>query len=345
MQTRGSKNLAKSKAAEEPQPGPSVNGGVNDDDIEEQIEGLLRSAKKMKREMERLREQNSELQQQLDDRQNEETQDAKRGRATNGRHAKRKLTELEKKNRELEKANIRLRKKIDSFKVKELKREADELQGEEDDELDEVDATHQMRKLLRKISDLLAINALPDEGEDCAICMERMEPNKTSSLECQHLVCNSCLPGISKPGEDETVQCPHCRKVWSRDSVETVQFTETERWDELLECANTWGTLDAGHRGEENTSEEEASEDFIDDSEDQTSGYVAHLSLDAHSLNERYTSQSRAASQGPTTADSDSEEPTTPPNTTSNYARMASPQKRARMERLAAERDTKRRRK
>ncbi len=40
-------------------------------------------------------------------------------------------------------------------------------------------------------------------------------------------------------------------------------MTETERWDRLLEVAQAWGAID--RRGEEETSEEEAQEDFISD--------------------------------------------------------------------------------
>lgn len=85
------------------------------------------------------------------------------------------------------------------------------------------------------------------------------------SFPCQHLVCDECLPNISR-GADETVQCPQCRQRWPRDEVESVQYTESERWDALLDVAKAWAAFDTG-RGEEETSEEEAEEAFFKGSE------------------------------------------------------------------------------
>ena len=81
-------------------------------------------------------------------------------------------------------------------------------------------------------------------------------------LQCQHLMCNECLPQISK-GADETVQCPECRRFTSRDDIELVNMTEQERWDELLGVAQAWDAFDV--RGEEETSEEENEEYFFND--------------------------------------------------------------------------------
>lgn len=81
-------------------------------------------------------------------------------------------------------------------------------------------------------------------------------------LQCQHLICNECLPQISK-GADETVKCPECRRFTSRDDIELVHMTEQERWDELLGVAQAWDAFDV--RGEEGTSEEENEEYFIND--------------------------------------------------------------------------------
>ena len=81
---------------------------------------------------------------------------------------------------------------------------------------------------------------------------------------CEHIVCNICLPGISK-GADETVLCPKCRARCPRDDVELVHMTETQRWDDLLKVAQAWDAFDANTRGDLETSEEEAEENFLTD--------------------------------------------------------------------------------
>jgi hypothetical protein len=42
-------------------------------------------------------------------------------------------------------------------------------------------------------------------------------------------------------------------------------MTETQRWDELLKVAQAWDAFDAETRGELETSEEEAEENFLTD--------------------------------------------------------------------------------
>ena len=81
---------------------------------------------------------------------------------------------------------------------------------------------------------------------------------------CEHIVCNACLPEISK-GADETVLCPECRTKHARDDVELVHMTETQRWDDLLKVAQAWDAFDTNTRGELDTSEEEAEEKFLTD--------------------------------------------------------------------------------
>lgn len=81
------------------------------------------------------------------------------------------------------------------------------------------------------------------------------------SLPCEHMICNNCLPKMSK-GADETVRCPTCRKVCPREVIELITYTEQDRWDALLKVAEAWGAGD--HRREAETSEEEAEEKFVD---------------------------------------------------------------------------------
>ena len=64
-------------------------------------------------------------------------------------------------------------------------------------------------------------------------------------------------------GADETVTCAVCRKSTPRDEIELVHMSERDRWDQLLEIAQAWDRFDV--RGEAESSEEEAEEEFIDD--------------------------------------------------------------------------------
>lgn len=57
--------------------------------------------------------------------------------------------------------------------------------------------------------------------------------------------------------------CPLCRAACSRDEVESIHFTEVERWDALLKVAEAWSAFDK--RGEMETSDEKQEENFLDD--------------------------------------------------------------------------------
>lgn len=82
-------------------------------------------------------------------------------------------------------------------------------------------------------------------------------------LPCEHLICAGCLPQISR-GVDETISCPQCRQRYPREEVDLLQFTETERWDELLKLASEYASMD--YTGSDSSSER-AEEEFIDDEE------------------------------------------------------------------------------
>ncbi|SJL01832.1 uncharacterized protein ARMOST_05156 [Armillaria ostoyae] len=144
-----------------------------------------------------------------------------------------RVKQLEEKVRFLEQGRKKDKKKISALRALEAKAEAKDLVNGDDSDSGSADFAHQMRKLLRRHNDIMLVTPLPTNEA-----------------------------GISK-GADETVQCPQCRKVCSRDDVEIVYMTETERWDRLLEVAQAWGAMD--RRGEEETSEEEAQEDIIND--------------------------------------------------------------------------------
>ena len=56
-----------------------------------------------------------------------------------------------------------------------------------------------------------------------------------------------------------------CSARHFRDDVELVHMTETQRWDDLLKVARAWDAFDSNTRGELETSEEEAEENFLTD--------------------------------------------------------------------------------
>ncbi|KAF9006587.1 hypothetical protein BDQ17DRAFT_1303000 [Cyathus striatus] len=174
-----------------------------------------------------------------------------------------RIKSLENTIEDLKLSNRKFKKKIEKLRAKELKAEAAELNADGSDQ-EPGDAAHRMTKLLRRFSDLMLVTTL-GENEDCPICLERLVLNKCSSLPCQHLFCNGCLPNISRAA-DETVKCPQCRRSFSREEVELVHLTESARWDQLLDVAQAWDAFD--HRGEEETSDEEASENFIVDDDE-----------------------------------------------------------------------------
>lgn len=92
------------------------------------------------------------------------------------------------------------------------------------------------------------------------------------SLLCEHTFCSSCisrLPDVNAAQSDDApipIRCPQCRETCSSDQIELVQYTASEQWDALLAVAEEWAKMD-GMRREQETSEEENSEAFIDDGE------------------------------------------------------------------------------
>ncbi|KAK0191107.1 hypothetical protein F5146DRAFT_1047112 [Armillaria mellea] len=236
------------------------------DDIMLHVNALKRSLEKQRRKRKRLVQINQGLQEQVEHLQSgvdEQPKKAARGRPAG---LDSRVKQLEEKVRVLEQGRKKDKKQISELRALEAKAEAKDLVDEDDSDSGSADFAHQMRKLLRRHNDIMLVTPLPTneagKPEDCPICMDTLVANQCSSLPCEHVICNTCLPGISK-GADETVQCPQCRQVCSRDDVEIVYMTETERWDRLLEVAQAWGAMD--RRGEEETSEEEAQENFIND--------------------------------------------------------------------------------
>lgn len=297
------------------------------DDIECHVNALKRSLEKYRRKLKKLVRMNQDLQGQVERLQSCVNGQPKkpRGRFTG---LDSQIKQLEEKVSFLERGRRKDKQKISALRAREAKAEAKDLLNDSDSGSRSGDSPHKMRKLLRRHNDIMLVTPLPTDAEgkaeDCPICMEVFVANKCSSLPCEHVICNACLPGISK-GVDETLQCPQCRRVCPRDDVEIVYMTETERWDRLLEVAQAWGAMDKC--GEEETSEEEAQEDFIND---RTSSVSSPLN-DANTTEEEDDMISKNGEH--------SDEGANP----SSYAQSPLKVKRERLAHLAEERRKKRR--
>jgi hypothetical protein len=138
-----------------------------------------------------------------------------------------------------------------------------------------------------------------------------------------------------------------CRVQHPRDDVELVHMTETQRWDELLKVAQAWDAFDANTRGELETSEEEAEENFLTDGDGM---YVMVLLSKLHTgLKHNYRTEDssemgresdRPVTEGPS---SEPEASTPPPVQRQAYSQSPTKQKRKILEELVEARDTKRR--
>ena len=94
------------------------------------------------------------------------------------------------------------------------------------------------------------------------------------SFPCEHTFCEDCVRQVVATHglADGGVRCPVCRREADSDELEIVQYTATTQWDALLAVAASWAKID--HRPEQDTSEEEAEEAFLNDDGDPTDGCV-----------------------------------------------------------------------
>ncbi|KAF8622082.1 hypothetical protein AX15_007226 [Amanita polypyramis BW_CC] len=122
--------------------------------------------------------------------------------------------------------------------------------------------------------------------------------------------------------------CVMCRGKWERDEVMNVYMSETARWDALIDVAQAFSAMD--RRGEEETSEEENDEDFIDD----RSG--------VENASEQQKSARDPSSDLPELTDEGSERGTPERYTRHSFSESPMKDKRRRLERLAEERLSKR---
>jgi len=236
------------------------------------------------------------------------------------------------------------RVKIQRYKANEIKQEAADLEDPADHDVAE--KTHVMRKLLRRFHDLMSINVLGGD-EECSICLEALTLNKCSSLPCQHLICNDCLPQICKvdwniqstdsEGEqgEEVTKCPQCRKQTPRKDVELVHYTATQQWDDLLEIVQEWAKID--RRRADETSEEEDEEDFT---KDESTNASSSASSESSNASRGSTPESDLAVDRVKTPPLQ-EGTKSQPNGARSYLNSPSVMKRKRMEELSKQRKKK----
>jgi len=153
-------------------------------------------------------------------------------------------------------------------------------------------------------------------------------------------------------GADETIKCPGCRNICSREELELVHLDEQQRWDALLDVAKAWMAFD--RRGEQATSDEEDEENFL------TDGDGTYVNLFMSRVERLHTTQSsdltseagdprshETSSEGGrenTENDKESRHASTPPPTVClSFSESPTQLKRKRMEELAAQRSQKRR--
>ncbi|PPQ77664.1 hypothetical protein CVT25_011099 [Psilocybe cyanescens] len=297
------------------------------------IEGHLNKAqselRKFKRQIGVLQKEKKDLKSELEDAQNLSASQIP------GRKSDRRKSDDDMVWKQVDNSNLRKRvKELTLLMSKELQEEVEDLlpkKYKKSEDENEVDPEYRMRKvLLRKFSDLMLVTTIQDDmTQTCSICFENLQLNNCSALQCQHLICHDCLPMISK-GEDETVKCPECREPSERDSLEKITMTEQDRWDRLLEVAQAWDAWD--HRGEEETSEEEAEESFIDDG------------MRASEASSEVANEIKSAQVQSPCGDGNGNPPTPPPCNSRLFSESPMKEKRKRMELLAEERAHKRKR-
>ncbi|KAN0131380.1 hypothetical protein V8E53_010757 [Lactarius tabidus] len=243
-------------------------GELNGDGgLESHLSALQRGIRDLRKTQKDLSERNQRLQCEIDRLHNQadvsvQPNPAKSGGKSNALQMR--VKELEAKVRRLKKARALDRKKIRQLQLKEAHKDAEELQDEEVHGVPDVE--HEMKKILRDFHRVISSPSL-EEQEECSICVETMELNKCSSLPCQHVFCESCL---SKIGNGETISCPQCRKECNVESLEVVEFTATQQWDQLLEIARQFAAMEdrLGPDTSDEEEEEKLRDNFINDDDE-----------------------------------------------------------------------------
>ncbi|THH30343.1 hypothetical protein EUX98_g3852 [Antrodiella citrinella] len=248
---------------------------------------LRKKFRKLKNEVVDLRKKKTKLSEDLDKAREEAVENEaqpRRGKRAGPTVAslQKEVASLKTRIEEYEKSEKKHNKLIRRLEQKELKKEADDLQDSGSETLETDDSAYRLRRLLRCFSDVISANSLED-GETCPTCYEDLKLDESVSLTCQHVMCEDCFKKW-KPNEDE-VDCPKCRVKSPRDEVESVRYTASTQWDELLKVARKFAVID--HRGTLDTSEEENEEQFLDDEDSEAaarSGSVHSEQAEAHPL-------------------------------------------------------------
>ncbi|KAF8165547.1 hypothetical protein B0H34DRAFT_689525 [Crassisporium funariophilum] len=312
------------------------------DKLEGHIEQVQVGVRNLKRQLKSLQNENDGLKFELESAKAASVSRKRREHSPSEdlKSAELRIKILERTVKDLQTENSKQKRRLDKYKAKQLRAEAEDLKlgklHREDSGEDELDAESRMRKLLRKFSDLMLASTLPDDlSDECPICFDNLIPKETSAFPCQHTVCNTCFPSISK-GADETVQCPVCRARHPRDEVELVHMLERDRWDQLLVVAQAWDAFDV-HRGAQATSEEEAEENFLTDG-DGTSSSGTGQELEAMAQDTSSEIEIESVS-----VRSPRDPSTPPPGQGRSYSESPMKEKRKMLEQLAEVRASKRR--
>ncbi|PPQ66582.1 hypothetical protein CVT26_009482 [Gymnopilus dilepis] len=343
MPTTRARRPASNRKERTPEAGPSTH--ISAEAVEEHFKQAQAGLRSLTDQLRSLSEENERLKHELETARIQPTSSERRsGKSRNNSEDQTHLVEririLETTVNDLKTDNLKQKRKIEKFKKKELQKELKELgqsttfndgTGKDGD----IDSTYRMRKLLRKFSDLMIVTTLGGEDDECPVCLEPLRLKECSALECQHILCHVCLPKMSK-GADETVTCAVCRKSTPRDEIELVHMSERDRWDQLLEIAQAWDRFDV--RGEAESSEEEAEEEFIDDNRETS---------EKTEISEADEESESSPAKDATSEKEDVEEqlsltPSPPPRR--GFAQSPVKEKRKMMEQLAEQKRLKRRR-
>ncbi|KAF8842700.1 hypothetical protein BDN67DRAFT_1067491 [Paxillus ammoniavirescens] len=255
---------------------------------------------------------------------------------------RRQVQQLERVVKDLKVARKKDKRIIEKLRTKEVEYDAKELVDDENGDAQGSELGQGAIQLLRRVSDLMDMNTLA-EGEECAICMEKMDVDKCYSLRCRHPVCSECFErlgdGTGNPPDCTTalVQCPHCREICPREECEIITHTAVQQWDSLLEISSEWARMDTS---EMDVEEEDEGEDDDDDDEDSPIINGAITATQSPQL-------PRTAEE---TEEPDTQGQATPPAPASpedirqySYQNLPSPSKRERLQMLVAQRSNKRR--
>jgi len=257
---------------------------------------------------------------------------------------RRQVQQLERVVKDLKMARKKDKRIIEKLRTKEVEYDAKELADDEDGDVQGSELGQGAIQLLRRMSDLMDMNTLA-EGEECAICMEKMDVDKCYSLRCRHPVCNECFErlgdGTGNPPDCITasVQCPHCREICPREECEIITHTAVQQWDSLLEISSEWARMDTG---ETDVEEEDEGEEDDDDDDDEDSPIINGAITATQSPQLPRTAEE--------TEELDTQGQATPPAPASpndirqhSYQNLPSPSKRERLQTLVAQRSNKRR--